>query len=146
MLEKMNLLGAEVAVAFFVSAILVFISRLLGRPQAGKWAGYFEFLLVFPLILLLVTAPRLGRPALYYIQIGLMLAWLVAEALLDYILKIDFRQDRRKVIAYVTLFFAASGGMVGIAAHAGQVWTWIAGILFIIMAALAFIQRRVTGM
>ena len=35
MLEKMNLLGAEVAVAFFISAILVFISRLLGKPQAG---------------------------------------------------------------------------------------------------------------
>lgn len=146
MLEKMNLLGAEVAVAFFISAILVFISRLLGKPQAEKWAGYFEFLLVIPLILLLVTAPRLGRPALYYIQIGLMLAWLVAEALLDYILKIEFRQVRWMVIAYVTLFFAASGGMVGIARYAGQVWTWIAGILFIIMTALAFVQRRVTGM
>jgi len=145
-LEKMNLLGAEVAVAFFISAILVFVSRLLGRPAVEKWAGYFEFLLVIPLILLLVTAPRLGRPALYYIQIGLMLAWLVAEALLDYILKIDFRQVRWMVIAYVTLFFAASGGMVGIAANAGRGWTWIAGILFIIMTALAFIQRRITGM
>ena len=146
MLEKMNLLGAEVAVAFFISAILVFVSRLLSKPQVEKWAGYFEFLLVFPLILLLVTAPRLGRPALYYIQIGLMLAWLVVEALLDYILKIDFRRVRWMVIAYVTLFFAASGGMVGIATYAGQVWTWIAGILFVIMAALAFIQRRVTGL
>ena len=142
----MDLLGALTAVAFFISAILVFISRLLGRPEAGRWAGYFEFLLVIPLIYMLVTAPRSGRPALYYIQIGLMLAWLVAEALLDYILKIDFRQVRWMVIAYVTLFFAASGGMIGIARYAGQVWTWIAGILFIIMTALAFIQRRVTGM
>lgn len=146
MLEKMNLLGAEVAVAFFISAILVFVSRLLVRPQVEKWAGYFEFLLVIPLILLLVTAPRLGRPALYYIQIGLLLAWLVTEALLDYILKIEFRQVRWMVIAYVTLFFAASGGMVGIAANAGRPWTWIAGILFVIMTALAFIQRRVTGL
>ena len=40
-----------------------------------------------------------------------MLAWLVVEALLDYILKIDFRQVRWMVISYVTLFFAAAGGI-----------------------------------
>ena len=89
MLEKMNLLGAIVAVAFIVSAILVFISRLLGKPQYGHWIGYFEFLLAIPLVFLLLRAPQLERPALYYIQIGCMLAWLVVEALLDYILKID---------------------------------------------------------
>ncbi len=33
MLKKMNLLGAIVAVTFYVSAILVFIFRLLGKPS-----------------------------------------------------------------------------------------------------------------
>ena len=37
-------LGSILAIAFFVSAILVFISRLLGRPQFGHWIGWFEFL------------------------------------------------------------------------------------------------------
>ena len=59
MLEKANLLGALVAVAFFSSAILVFIFRLLGRPQVGHWIGYFEFLLAIPLLYLLLQAPRL---------------------------------------------------------------------------------------
>jgi hypothetical protein len=86
MLEKMNLLGAIVAVAFYVSAILVFIFRLLGKPQYGHWIGYFEFLLAIPMLFLLLKAPQLERPALYYIQIGCMLAWLVVEALLDHIL------------------------------------------------------------
>ena len=77
MIEKMNLLGAIVAVAFFVSAILVFIFRLLGKPQYGHWIGYFEFLLAIPLVFLLLKAPQLERPVLYYIQIGCMLAWLI---------------------------------------------------------------------
>jgi hypothetical protein len=141
-----NLLGAMTAVAFLLSAILVFVFRLLGKPQVGHWIGYFEFLLAIPLLFLLITAPQLGRSALYYIQVGLVLVWLIVEALLDYILKIDFRRVRWMVIAYVTLFFAASGGMVGVAAYAGTAWTWVAGVLFIIMAALAFIQRSVTGM
>jgi hypothetical protein len=146
MLEKMNLLGAIVAIAFYVSAILVFIFRLIGKPQYGHWIGYFEFLLAIPLIFLLLKAPQLERPMLYYIQIGCMLAWLVAEALLDYILKVDFRNVRWMVISYVALFFAGTGGMLGVAAYAGRGWSISAIILFFIMAVLTFVQRAVTGM
>ena len=146
MLERMNLLGAVVAVAFFLSAILVFIFRLLGKPQVGHWIGYFEFLLAIPLIFLLLKAPQLERPALYYIQIACLLAWLIVEALLDYILKIDFRNVRWIVISYVVLFFAGSGGMLGVAGLAGRGWNITAIILFLIMAILTFVQRAVTGM
>lgn len=146
MLEKTNLIGAITAIAFFVSAILVFVLRLLGKTQYENWIGYFEFLLAIPLIYLLIQAPRLGRPALYYIQIGCMLAWLVVEALLDHILKIDFRNIRWMVISYVVLFFAGSGGLLGIASSAGRAWSISAIILFLIMAILTFVQRAVTGM
>jgi len=146
MLEKTNLLGAVVAIAFFVSAILVFISRLLGKPQVGHWIGYFEFLLAIPMIFLLVSAPNLERPALYYIQIGCMLAWLVVEVLLDYIMKVDFRYVRWMVISYVVLFFAGTGGMLGVATNAGRGWSIVAIVLFLIMAVFAFVQRAVTGM
>lgn len=146
MLEKTNQLGAIVAIAFFISASLVFIFRLLGKPQYGHWIGYFEFLLAIPLIYLLLKAPGQARPALYYIQIGCMLAWLIVEALLDYILKIDFRNVRWMVISYVVLFFAGAGGMLGVAANAGRGWSIPAIILFLIMAVLTFVQRAVTGM
>ena len=146
MLEKTNLLGAIVAVAIYISAILVFIFRLLGKSQVGLWIGYFEFLLAIPLIILLLKAPQLERPALYYLQIGCMLAWLVVEVLLDYILKIDFRNVRWMVISYVVLFFAGTGGMLGVARYAGRGWSISAIILFLIMAVLTFVQRAVTGM
>ncbi len=146
MLEKTNLLGAVTAIAFFVSAILVFAFRLLGKPQYGHWIGYFEFLLAIPLIYLLIQAPPLGRPALYYIQAACMLAWLALEALLDYILKVDFRNTRWIVISYVVLFFAGTGGLLGVASNAGRGWSMAAIILFLIMATLTFVQRSITGM
>lgn len=146
MLEKTNLLGAVTAIAFFVSAILVFTFRLLGKPQYEHWIGYFEFFLAIPLIFLLVKAPQLERPTLYYIQIGAMLAWLGLEALLDYILKIEFRTVRWMVIGYVVLFFAGTGGLLGVASNAGRGWSVAAIILFLIMAVLTFIQRAITGM
>jgi hypothetical protein len=129
-----------------VSAILVFVFRLLGKPQYGHWIGYFEFLLAIPLIFLLTQAPQLGRPALYYIQIGCILAWLAVEALLDYIFKVDFRQVRWIVISYVVLFFAGTGGLLGVATNAGRSWSIMAVVLFLVMAALTFVQRAVTGM
>jgi hypothetical protein len=146
MLERTNLIGAITAITFFASAILVFVFRLLGKPQYENWIGYFEFLLAIPLIFLLIQAPQLGRPALYYIQICCMLAWLVMEVLLDYILKIDFRQVRWIVISYVVLFFAGTGGLLGVASNAGRSWSIAAIILFLIMAVLTFVQRAVTGM
>jgi hypothetical protein len=146
MLEKLNILGAIVAVTFFLSAILVFIFRLFGKPQVGHWIGYFELLLAIPLLYLLIQAPQFNRPALYYIQIGCILAWLFVELLLDYVLKIDFRQVRWMVIGYVTLFFAGSGGLLGLATLAGRGWSILAVVLFLIMAVLAFVQRKVTGL
>jgi hypothetical protein len=47
------------------------------------------------------------------------------EALLDYILKVDFRSVSWMVISYVMLFFAGTGDLMGV---------------------LAFVQRAVTGM
>jgi hypothetical protein len=47
----------------------------------------------------------------------------------------------------VTLFFAATGGLLGVVAYmANRAWIVSAVILFLVMAALAFIQRAVTGM
>ena len=145
MLDMTNRLGAIVAIAFYLSAILVFAARLLGWPKLERPLGYFEFLLAIPLLYLLVTAPPLQRPALYYVQIGCLLAWLLVEALLDHILKIDFRHVRWMVIGYVMLFFAGAGGMLGIAANAGREWSILAIMLFLVMAVLTFVQRLVTG-
>ncbi len=145
MLEMTNRLGAIVALAFYVSAILVFVARLLGAGRFEQPLGYIEFLLAIPLVYLLFTARQLERPALYYVQIGCMLAWLITEAVLDYILKINFRDVRWIVIGYVVLFFAGAGGMLGVAANAGRAWTIPAVILFLVMAVLTFVQRAVTG-
>ncbi len=134
-----------VAVAFYVSATIIFVSRILDMPHFGNWVGYFQFLLTIPLIYLLLKAPPLQRPILYYVQIGCMLAWLVVEAVLDYILEVDFRSVSRMVISYVVLFFAGTGGMLGVAANARRRWKFTAIILFFVMATLAFVQRAITG-
>ena len=108
--------------------------------------GLLLLLTALPLGYLLVRAPGHQRPLLYYVQIGLMLAYLVASLVLDYVLKIEFRQVRWMVIVYVMLFFTGTGGMVDVASAAGSPWMASSVVLFLIMACLAFVQRAKTGM
>ena len=146
MLERADLLGAIVTVSLYSLYILLFVFRLLDSAQFGHRLASLQFLAVIPLVYLLLKAPQLGRPVLYYVQIGLMLVFLLVELLLDYIYMVDFRQVSWMVISYVMLFFAASGGLLGVAAYAGRTWTIAAVILFLIMTVLAFVQRALTGM
>jgi hypothetical protein len=140
-----NLVGAIVANLINVLVITVFIVRLSHRPKIEYWLGIALISTLIPLIYLFITAFGFKRPFLYFIQIGLMIAYLVVELLLDYILKVDFRQNQGIVIPYVVLLFAGTGGMIGVASHAGKVWTVITVISFLIMGILAFVQRNITG-
>jgi len=146
MKEKLDLLGALVAHIIFISSIITFSSRMLFKTRPGHWLGIPILLMAFPLGYLLVKAPELNRPFLYYVQIAVMLVWLMVLFLVDYIFKYDFRQTQWMVISYVVLYFAGLGGMIGIAVEAGSGWTISAVILFFIAAILAFVQRVVTGL
>ncbi len=146
MKERIDLVGAILAHIIYISTILTFLSRLAGNVKLGQWFGVPLLLTAFPLVYLLWTAPRLERPLLYYIQSGLMILWIVVLFLLDYVYQVDFRHTRWMVISFVVLFFAGTGGMLGVASHAGRGWIISAGVLFLIMAILAFVQRFVTGM
>jgi len=146
-MDQINLLGAVTTLAYFSSMILIFVLRLLGRPAYGRWLGLVQTLVAIPLVVyMLYNARQFERPRLYFIQVCLFLTFLLVELLIDYLWKLDFRQVRWMVITYVTFFFAATGGMIGVASQAGSGWTVAAAILFLIMAVLAFVQRAVTGM
>ena len=43
-------------------------------------------------------------------------------------------------------FFAATGGLLGISVNAGRGAFFIALVVYLVMAALAFISRAVTGL
>jgi hypothetical protein len=142
----LNLTGAVVAVLVYALTIGVFAARLAGRSGLEHGLGLAVVALVLPLIYLLLRWKVDGRSGLYVLQLSLMIAYLVTELLLDYVFRYDFRSVRWITIAYVTLFFGATGGMIGVASHAGRGWTRASIVLFLAMALLAFVQRAVTGM
>lgn len=140
-----NVIGAITAVLINVLLIALFIARLDHRPKIEYWLGVAIILGLFPLSYLFITGVLARRPLLYFIQVGLMMAYLIVEVLVDYILKIEFRQVGRLVIPYVTLFFAAAGGMIGVASRAGKIWMIAAVLSFFAMTILSLVQRHITG-
>jgi len=145
-INRTNLFGAIVANIINTSSISLFIARLLGKPDIGHWIGILVQLSIFPLSYLLYSAKSLNRVKIYYIQISLMIVFIIVEFLLDWYPKVDFRDNLTIIIPYVMLFFGATGGMIGVASLAGKRWTVITATSFLIMAVLAFVQRQVTGM
>jgi len=145
-INKANYLGTIIGLTILVSSILIFIFRLLGFSKIEYWIGMVFILTFLPIIFLLFKANEFHRPMIYYIQLGLMLTFILVELFLDYIFKVDFRKTGWIVISYATLFFAATGGMIGLASLSGKPYSIISIILFFIMTFLAFFQRIKTGM
>ena len=140
-----NIVGAIVANLINVLVIAVLIARLSNKPKIEYRLGIILTLSIVPLAYLFITAIGFKRPFLYFIQIGLMITYLVVELMLDYILKVDFRQNQRIVIPYIMLFFSGTGGMIGVASHAGKVWIIVTVISFLIMTILSIVQHYITG-
>jgi len=138
--------GAVVALLVYVSSIAVFSARIIFDLPPGHLIGIPFLLTAFPLGYLIFRATSVGRPVLYYIQVGLMLASVVLVFLLDYVFAVDWRDSQWTVVPFVVLYIGGLGGMIGIAARAGQKWIVPAVVLFFATTILAFVQRAITGL
>lgn len=135
------LLGSIIANVNNILLIGIFLARICKYPKIEYWLGITFILSIIPLTLMLLKSFEFHRECLYYVQLILMMSFIVLELILDYLLKIDFRQNRAVLIPYVTLFYASSGGMIGIASHSGKQWTIITVITFLLMTAASLVMH-----
>jgi len=145
-LFKVNIIGAGISVITLSLCCFIFAFRLLGYPKVEYWLGIILILTIIPMVFLLMTAKQFQRPPLFYIQIAWMITFLVVELFFDYIFKLEFRNVTWITIIYLALFYGGTGGMIGIAMHAGRSWMITAVILFLVMTTLSLVQRAITGM
>lgn len=102
------ILFTAVAANLFTTAIFLF--RILGRPDLERIIGMVFQFLAIPAIVALI-----GVGALWMrIYLGIFLAFLVMELILDYILKIPFRKNRRTLAPYLILYLLSFWGFIGI--------------------------------
>ena len=141
-----NLIGAITANAYMLLIIAMFAARILGWLEIGRWVGIASSLVLIPLIYLFSVGFKTDRRMIYFVWLTLMILFALFELIVDDILRVDFRSVQRAVVPYVMFFFAATGGMIGVAAQAGKPWSIVTSVVFLIMAVLAFVQRGITGL
>ena len=141
-----NLIGVITANMYMLLIIAMFAARILGWLEIGRWVGIASSLVLIPLIYLFIVGFKTDRRMIYFVWLTLMILFALFELIVDDILKVDFRSVQRAVVPYVMFFFAATGGMIGVAAQAGKPWSIVTSVVFLIMAVLAFVQRGITGL
>ncbi len=141
-----DLVGAITANVYMLLIIAVFVARILGLLEISRWIGFTSSLVIFPLLYLFVVGLRTSRRKIYFAWLALMILFVLFELIVDQILRVDLRSQQSSVVPYVMFFFAATGGMIGVASQAGKTWAITTVIIFLIMATLAFVQRGITGL
>ncbi|MFC2068453.1 hypothetical protein ACFLTP_05550 [Chloroflexota bacterium] len=141
-----NLAGAITANVYMLLIIAIFVARILGGLEVGRWIGITSSFILIPLIYLFVAGLKTDRRKIYFIWLALMGLFAILELIVDQILAIDLRSTQWTVVPYVMFFFAATGSMIGIASQAGKAWSITTTIIFFIMAVLSFVQRGMTGL
>jgi len=145
-MRRANLIGAITANVYMLLVIALFIARILGYLEVGHWIGITSSFILIPLIYLFVFGFKTDRRKIYFVWLALMVLFALFELVVDQILTIDLRSTQWTVVPYVMFFFAATGGMIGVASQAGKAWSIATTIVFLIMAILAFVQRGITGL
>lgn len=143
--ESINLLGSVIANINNILLIFLFLIRICKYPKIEYWLGVVFMLSIVPLTYMFIKAIEYKRAIIYFIQLSLMIGFIVVEFLLDYLLKLDFRQNQNYVIPFLILFYASLGGMIGIASHSGKQWTVITVITFLLMTIISLIMHFKTN-
>ena len=141
-----DLIGAITANVYMLLIIAVFVARILGLLEISRWIGFTSSLVIFPLLCLFIVGLRTSRRKIYFAWLALMILFVLFELIIDQILRVDLRSQQSSVIPYVMFFFAATGGMIGVASQAGKTWAITTVIIFLIMAVMSFVQRGITGL
>lgn len=143
--ESINLLGSVITNINNILLIFLFLARIYKYPKVEYWLGVVFLLSIVPLTYMLIKAVESKKTMIYFVQISLMIGFIVVEFLLDYLLKLDFRQNQNYVIPFLILFYASLGGMIGIASHSGKQWTVITVITFLLMTIISLIMHFKTN-
>jgi hypothetical protein len=121
-----------------VNSLLLIAIFLLRRRRLDlvKRLGWVYFLLGVPAAFGIVLAIREGPSGRHIVFLALFLAFLLFEWLLDYSLKIDFRENMKKhwkvVAPYLALYYAMNYGFIVMPWKTSLYWGLLMLALFVV--------------
>lgn len=128
------------AVAFNLLIAGIFIAQKKNETRLVRTLGIILIFLALPFGYVLVRYLTSGTNIWVRISLGVVLAYLLTELLMDYILKVDFRSKWTTHVPYILLEYAAFFGLIYTAFTISQAWGWAVSVTFwIAMACLIYL-------
>lgn len=130
------------AVFFNLLVVGVYIAQAHEREQLVRTFGGGMVFLILPLDLVFVGYLLNGRSLEVLAALGVVFLYLMAELLLDFILKFDFRSKPIWHVAYILLFYAATFSLIGIAFAISEPAGYLVTITFwAVLGALVYLYK-----
>ena len=120
-------------VIFFISIIGIFISAARENEKLLRRIGVIIISLLIPLIIVFINYLVIGQELMRIIYIILIFIYLIIELLLDFILKIEFRDKTSTHVPYIILEYAACFAFIYNTLAINETLGWIVSILFWVM-------------
>ena len=130
------------AVLFNLLIIGIYITSKQERVKLRTLLGKITIGLGIPLSVVFVSYVSSGKPLRTLLYFALILLYLVVELVLDFILKIEFREKPILHVPYIILFYAASFGFIAISFSIDTNWGYAVSVTFWgVLASLIYLLR-----
>jgi hypothetical protein len=137
---------AVVIIANLVNLVLclIFLNRVFGRAAWEQGLGYASVVMALPLAVIAAANLLGGRSWAYGLLPLVMVAYLALEYVLDYLLKVNFRQTRL-LGPYLLLYYLGLFALIGYAFLAGRLYGFVTLLTYFLNLGATFYSYRKVG-
>jgi hypothetical protein len=139
-LDAFDLTFLLTAITFNLLVAGIFIAQKKGWPKLIRIFGILWLSLGFPLAVVFIHYLTVGRDLWVLVYFGFIFLYILAELLLDYVFKIEFRQKWITHAPYIILEYIALFGLIGISFSID--WTWgflVSSSFWILLGSLIYL-------
>ena len=141
-MDAFDLVFVFTAIAFNLLIAGIFVAQKKERPNLVRIFGILWLSLALPLAVVFIHYLVVGRPLWVMAYFGFIFLYILVEVLLDYILKIEFRQKWTTHAPYIILEYIALFGLIGISFSIDRTWGFLVSVSFwILLASLVYLYR-----
>ena len=139
-MDAFDLVFVFTAIAFNLLIAGIFVAQKKERPNLVRIFGILWLSLALPLAVVFIHYLVVGRPLWVMAYFGFIFLYILVEVLLDYILKIEFRQKWTIHAPYIILEYIALFGLIGISFSVDRTWGFLVSFSFwILLASLIYL-------
>ncbi len=139
-------LGKSMDIIFIISSIIfnilvsiLYIATKFGNMELVRVIGIIILVLIIPFTITLIGYIKEKEEKKIIISLGIILFYFFVELLLDYILRIPFRDILALHIPYIIVFYAADFSMIGVTFDKNKKMGFLVLVtLFILLGCLIY--------